>query len=232
MNKLLITSLLSASLFSMGGQAHAEDMNQTQLTHSFENMKTEVKTFHNFEDLENYLNKIFGENIQINSTEIKKHQTVKDKPATQQPTQQVQAPQQENKTTKEQTSNALSQAEQQMVNLVNEERQKQGLHPLKVNTKLTEVARVKAKDMIENNYFSHQSPTYGSPFEMMKQFGISYRTAGENLAGNQTVESAHQGLMNSDGHRANILNENYTEIGIGIVEGGPYGKMFVQLFKG
>lgn len=84
--------------------------------------------------------------------------------------------------------------------------------------------------MISNNYFSHTSPTYGSPFDMMKQFGVSYRTAGENLAGAGSVEAAHKNLMNSSGHRANILNGNYRAAGIGIVAGGPDGKMFVQLF--
>lgn len=130
------------------------------------------------------------------------------------------------------SAQAVTDEEQQMVNLVNQERQKQGLAPLKINSELVKVARLKAKDMIENNYFDHQSPTYGSPFDMMNQFNISYRTAGENLAGHQTVEGAHNGLMNSPGHRANILNESFTEVGIGIVDGGPYGKMFVQLFKG
>ncbi|AST97187.1 CAP domain-containing protein [Shouchella clausii] len=129
-------------------------------------------------------------------------------------------------------SGDVTQEEQQMVDLVNQEREKAGLQPLKVDQKLTEVARVKAQDMIDNNYFDHNSPTYGSPFDMMKQFGISYNTAGENLAGNQTVDAAHNALMNSQGHRENILNSNYTEVGIGVVDGGPYGKMFVQLFKG
>ncbi|WP_027417141.1 CAP domain-containing protein [Aneurinibacillus terranovensis] len=126
----------------------------------------------------------------------------------------------------------LTQDEQQMLNLVNQERQKQGLAPLKINMQLEKMARVKAKDMIDNNYFSHQSPTYGSPFDMMKRFGVSYRTAGENIAGNSSVQAAHQALMNSAGHRANILNGSFTQVGIGIVNGGPYGKMFVQDFVG
>ncbi|MDV2885658.1 CAP domain-containing protein [Alkalihalophilus pseudofirmus] len=148
-----------------------------------------------------------------------------------QPVQQP-APAEETEQNSEEQSQELSAEEQQMVNLVNEERQKQGLAPLNIDVELTKVARVKAQDMIDNNYFAHQSPTYGSPFEMLDQFGVSYNTAGENLAGNQTVEAAHQALMNSDGHRANILGGNYSEVGIGIVDGGPYGKMFVQLFKG
>ncbi len=126
----------------------------------------------------------------------------------------------------------VSADEEQMVQLVNQERQEAGLEPLTIDPELTEVARVKAQDMIDNNYFDHNSPTFGSPFEMMDQFGVSYNTAGENLAGNQTVEAAHTALMNSQGHRENILSGNYTEVGIGVVDGGPYGKMFVQLFKG
>ncbi|MGB9904169.1 MAG: CAP domain-containing protein, partial [Desulfotomaculales bacterium] len=122
--------------------------------------------------------------------------------------------------------------EQKMVALVNQERAKYGLAPLKVNMELVRVARLKAQDMVENNYFSHTSPTYGSPFEMMKQFGISYRTAGENLAGAPSVEVAHQSLMNSSGHRANILNPSFTQVGIGVAEGSVYGKIFVQMFIG
>ncbi|WCK52388.1 CAP domain-containing protein [Aneurinibacillus sp. Ricciae_BoGa-3] len=133
---------------------------------------------------------------------------------------------------KGQATAGLTQEEQQMLNLVNQERQKNGLAPLKANMQLVKMARVKAKDMIDNNYFSHQSPTYGSPFDMMKTFGISYQTAGENIAGNQTVSAAHTALMNSAGHRANILNGSFTQVGIGIVNGGPYGKMFVQDFIG
>ena len=126
----------------------------------------------------------------------------------------------------------LTADEQKMLDLVNAERFKAGLAPLKANIKLTSVARLKAKDMIDKNYFSHTSPTYGSPFDMMKQFGISYYTAGENLAGAPSVSTAHTNLMNSSGHRANILNSSFKEVGIGIVDGGPYGKMFAQMFIG
>jgi len=91
---------------------------------------------------------------------------------------------------------------------------------------------MKSQDMVDKNYFAHQSPTYGSPFELMRSQGISYRTAGENLAGAPSVETAHRNLMNSPGHRANILNPNFTHVGVGIVNGGPYGKMFTQHFIG
>lgn len=131
-----------------------------------------------------------------------------------------------------QTVQGLSADEQRMVELVNQERAKYGLAPLKANMDLVRVARLKAKDMVDKNYFSHTSPTYGSPFAMMQQFGISYRTAGENLAGAPSVEIAHQNLMNSSGHRANILNSSFSQIGIGVVEGSIYGKIFVQMFIG
>lgn len=151
-------------------------------------------------------------------------------PAPEQPAPQQPAPQQPPTNTP--GAAGLTADEQQMVDLVNSERANNGLAPLTVNTKLTEMARVKAQDMIDNNYFSHTSPTYGSPFDMMKTFGISYKTAGENIAGNSSVTGAHNALMNSSGHRANILNSNFKEVGIGIVDGGPYGKMFVQDFIG
>ncbi|WP_347489625.1 CAP domain-containing protein [Desulfoscipio sp. XC116] len=125
---------------------------------------------------------------------------------------------------------SMTSDEQKMFQLVNEERAKYGAAPLKVNNELVKLASLKAQDMISKNYFSHTSPTYGSPFDMMKQFGIRYGYAGENLAGASAVGTAHQNLMNSSGHRKNILNTNFTEVGIGIVDGGPYGKMFVQMF--
>ncbi|MCF6136267.1 CAP domain-containing protein [Pseudalkalibacillus berkeleyi] len=150
--------------------------------------------------------------------------------ATPQPTQKSE---QANK--QETTSEAefqLTADEQQMLDLVNQERQKAGVAPLKADPELTKMARVKSQDMIDNNYFDHNSPTYGSPFDMMDQFGIEYQTAGENIAGNSSVQGAHTSLMNSDGHRKNILGSQYTKIGIGIVDGGPYGKMFTQAFTG
>ncbi len=126
----------------------------------------------------------------------------------------------------------LTSDEQRMLDLINTERAKKGLSPLKANLQLTQVARTKANDMIVKKYFSHNSPTYGSPFDMMKKFGVSYRTAGENLAGASNVDTAHTNLMNSPGHRANILNPNFKEIGIGVLSGSQYGKIFVQMFIG
>lgn len=126
----------------------------------------------------------------------------------------------------------LTAAEQEMLTLINQARSQNNVAPLQADTELANVARLKAQDMIDNNYFSHYSPKYGSPFDMMKSFGISYVQAGENIAGNQNVQAAHNALMNSPGHRANILNPDFTHIGIGIRQGGQYGNMFSQMFVG
>ncbi|MBO8127800.1 MAG: hypothetical protein H0Z39_01160 [Peptococcaceae bacterium] len=126
----------------------------------------------------------------------------------------------------------LTADEAKMFELVNQERAKRGLAPLQVDPELVKLARLKAQDMVDKGYFAHYSPTYGSPFDMMRKFGVSYRYAGENLSGAPTVERAHTGLMNSPGHRANILSKNYTRAGIGVIEGSRYGKIWVQMFTG
>ncbi|HBP63639.1 MAG TPA: serine protease [Desulfosporosinus sp.] len=126
----------------------------------------------------------------------------------------------------------LSADQQQMLNLINQERSKAGVAPLKIDAKLQTMAQAKAEDMVAKSYFDHTSPTYGSPFEMMKQFGISYSSAGENIAGNASVDKAHTALMNSPGHKANILNSSFTYIGIGVTASPKYGKMFAQDFVG
>jgi uncharacterized YkwD family protein len=129
------------------------------------------------------------------------------------------------------SNTGLNAMENEMLRLVNDERAKAGLKPLESAPDLARVARMKSQDMVDNGYFSHQSPTYGSPFEMIRDNGISYRAAGENIAMNGSVLKAHQALMNSDGHRANILNPNFTHIGIGIVQNnGKAGIMVTQLF--
>lgn len=129
-------------------------------------------------------------------------------------------------------TSGLTAEEQQMLNLVNGERAKAGLPAFKADLELTKLARMKSQDMINRNYFSHQSPTYGSPFDMMAKYGVTYRTAGENIAGNGSVSGAHTSLMNSPGHRANILKRDFNTVGIGIVKGGQYGMMFTQMFVG
>lgn len=124
----------------------------------------------------------------------------------------------------------LTAEEKEMIQLVNQERTSRGLKAFEVDMDLVKVARVKAQDMISNQYFSHTLPTYGSPFTMMNTFGIKYRAAAENIAQNRSVSSAHSSFMNSSGHKANILNATYTNVGIAVVDGGPYGKTFVQMF--
>ncbi|HQD41051.1 MAG TPA: CAP domain-containing protein [Bacillota bacterium] len=121
----------------------------------------------------------------------------------------------------------LTAGEQKLINLINEERKKAGLNPLAVDLKLSKVARIKSEDMRTNNYFSHTSPTYGSPFQMMKDFGITYKSAAENIAKTSSVDRAHTGFMNSEGHRQNILNPGYTHIGVGI-SGSYYTEMFIR----
>ncbi len=120
---------------------------------------------------------------------------------------------------------------EEVLQLVNSERQKAGLKPLTLSEELTSIANTKAEDMAENNYFDHTSPTYGSPFQMLQRFGVSYSSAGENIAaGQKTPEQVMKDWMNSSGHRANILNKDYTQLGVGYVEGGSYGTEWVQLF--
>ncbi|MGA9225520.1 MAG: CAP domain-containing protein [Mesobacillus sp.] len=128
------------------------------------------------------------------------------------------------------TNTAVSAYEQKVVELTNQERAKNGLKPLALDTALSKVAREKSRDMQNKGYFSHTSPTYGSPFDMMKKFGITYRSAGENIAmGQPTPEAVVKAWMNSAGHRANILNSSYTHIGVGHIASGNY---WTQMFIG
>lgn len=108
----------------------------------------------------------------------------------------------------------------QVVNIVNQERTKAGLKPLTSNSALTAMALDKAKDMYNNGYFDHTSPTYGSPFDMMSSYGIRYSYAGENIAkGQQTPEAVMTAWMNSAGHRQNIMSPNFTQIGVAYYNG-------------
>ena len=130
------------------------------------------------------------------------------------------------------TTSQLTVDEQEVFELINAKRVANGLPALKIDDELQNVARIKAKDMVNNNYFSHTSPTYGSPFDMIKSFGISYKTAGENIAGNSSNSAAVNAWMNSEGHRANILNSSFNYTGIGVVSSLKYGKIYVQMFMG
>lgn len=116
---------------------------------------------------------------------------------------------------------------QAVVDLVNKQRQANGLKPLSVDWELARVAQYKAKDMHDNKYFSHTSPIYGSPHKMIKDFGISYKSSGENIAqGQKTANEVMNSWMNSSGHKANILG-SYSHIGVGYVADGKY---WVQMF--
>ncbi|TDF94868.1 hypothetical protein E1757_22250 [Paenibacillus piri] len=121
-----------------------------------------------------------------------------------------------------------SQFGQQVLDLVNQERTKAGLQSVSMNSSLSNMAMAKAQDMYNNNYFDHQSPTYGSPFDMMKAYGITYNSAGENIAKGQTSPTEVMSQwMNSPGHRANILNSSFTQIGVAY-----YNSEWVQEFTG
>lgn len=148
-------------------------------------------------------------------------------PAPEQPTEEEV---QKEENTQEEATSEVSAFEKQVVELTNQEREKQGLAPLKLDTELSAVAKDKSLDMQQNNYFSHNSPNYGSPFDMMKSYGIDYRTAGENIAMGQTSpEQVVEGWMNSQGHRENIMNPDFTHIGVGHAENGNY---WTQMFIG
>ena len=122
--------------------------------------------------------------------------------------------------------------EKEVFDLINKQRTANGLTALKMDSEVQRVARIKAQDMVNNNYFSHTSPTYGSPFDMLKSFKISYKTAGENIAGNSSNSGAVDAWMKSSGHKANILNGNFNYTGVGVVTGSKYGKIYVQMFIG
>ncbi len=116
---------------------------------------------------------------------------------------------------------ATSSYEQKVAELVNIERQKNGLAPLTLDSAISNVARIKSKDMSDNNYFAHQSPTYGSAGDMLRQYGINWSAWGENIAaGQRTPEEVVTAWMNSEGHRENILSPNFSKIGVGYINNG------------
>ncbi|TVX88406.1 serine protease [Paenibacillus agilis] len=199
-------------------------------------------------DLNELLSKWFPNwNIVVNKPEANKPkpqpqpekpkpQPEKPKPQPEKPSKPETKPQQPSKPTtptKPENNNGNQGTEassnvQQVVELVNKERAKAGLPALKYDEKLSQVAHLKAKDMIDNNYFDHNSPTYGSPFDMMRSQGVSYNTAGENIAkGQRSAEEVMKDWMNSPGHRQNIMKDGYTKIGVGYYNGA-----WVQMFIG
>ena len=128
------------------------------------------------------------------------------------------------------TDSSVLNFEKEVVRLVNEIRSQNGLQELTYDWELSRVARIKSEDMRDNKYFSHTSLVYGSPFQMIKNFGITYRSAGENIArGQATPQAVVSAWMNSSGHRANILNSSFTRIGVGYAANGKY---WTQMFIG
>lgn len=252
--KSLITAVTTAAILTaapFGMNAKAEGNAPSKPTCD---LGSKIKTFNNQEDaktfMDNYIKDLesrFGVKVQLGQghtpaqTEApKKQQEQKpaekteapkavEKPVAKAPTQKQPATQQPAEKKTEQTASAVSAFEKKVVELTNAEREKQGLAPLELNEKLSKVAKEKSNDMKKNNYFSHNSPTYGSPFDMMKQFGVEYRTAGENIAmGQKSPEEVVNAWMNSEGHRANIMNGNFTQIGVGHVgEGNYWTQMFI-----
>ena len=151
----------------------------------------------------------------------------------QEPAPEMKDPQQPTPQEKEDSTpqNQMQGMKKEVVNLVNQERSKRGLEPYQHHSKLAHVAQKKAEDMRDNNYFSHQSPTYGSPFEMLKQFNVQYSAAGENIArGQRSAEEVMDSWMNSPGHRKNILSEKYTHIGVGLAKNEQGVHYWVQMF--
>lgn len=129
-------------------------------------------------------------------------------------------------------TSTMTNDEKEVFDLINKQRTANGLSVLKVDSEVQRVAKIKAQDMVNSGYFSHNSPTYGTPFEMLQSFKVSYRTAGENIAGNSSNSGAVNAWMNSSGHKANILNSSFTHTGIGVVSSPKYGKIYVQMFIG
>ena len=121
--------------------------------------------------------------------------------------------------------------EEKMLELVNKERAKEGLSPLRADPEIRKVAREHSRDMFQRGYFAHVNPDGKNPFDRMRAANIQFTAAGENLALAQTVEIAHTNLMNSPGHRANIMNPAFGRLGIGILDGGFYGLMISQEFR-
>lgn len=121
--------------------------------------------------------------------------------------------------------------EQQVIDLVNQQRAWNGLPALTANWEVSRVARYKSQDMINNHYFDHQSPVYGSPFNMMENFGIRFSAAGENIAyGQRTPQAVMNDWMNSPGHRSNILNPTYNQIGVGVAKAANGTLYWTQMF--
>ena len=131
-----------------------------------------------------------------------------------------------------QISSELTQDEKEVFDLINKSREDAGLAKLEIHDNLQNICRIKANEMVEKDYFSHTSPTYGSPFDMLKSNNIEYKVAGENIAGNSSNEKAVEAWLGSENHKKNIINNSYNYTGIAVVDSEKYGKIYVQMFLG
>jgi uncharacterized YkwD family protein len=131
-----------------------------------------------------------------------------------------------------QENSLLTEDENYLLELINAERKKHNLNDLKIDKELQNIAILKANDLVNNNYFSHTSKTYGSPFDMLKQYNITYKTASENIAGNPNIDAALSSWLNSESHKKNILSNDYNYTGLAIVDSIAYGNIIVQFFIG
>ncbi|MBR5280547.1 MAG: SH3 domain-containing protein [Clostridia bacterium] len=134
--------------------------------------------------------------------------------------------------TPDSNTEGMSEDAKRLMSLVNDMRTRHDVSAISYSHALSKVAQDKAEDMVANMYFDHQSDLYGTPFEMMRAYGITFTCAAENIAGNQTVDGAFYAWMNSDSHKANIMNGNYSQMGIGVCVSPIYGKIIVQMFAG
>lgn len=229
--KKILVSLTAALLLSTS-MGHARGFNYTIKTNfSYNNQYNGGRYVLNYNNYSsNYLRNGFGNIIRIRPIfnwdysdikEPEQERPEQERPEQEKPEQEKpeqEKPEQE-RPEQENPIDANTSIEKEVVRLVNIEREKAGLAPFTYSEELSKVARVKSKDMADNNYFSHNSPTYGDPFAMMREFGINYSYAGENIAkGYFSAESVVRGWMNSTGHRENILNPSFGTIGVGYVE--------------
>lgn len=249
MKKKVIALTLSAVLALSSTSAFAAEQTNCTKTNlnsnnllknyvsKFANVKNQCKVTLNGKTID--LNELFNNNCkkvtkpvetqkpaEIQKPEVKEPETKAPAPET-----QVKNPESQDKTSNTTVSSSNVNYEQKVVELVNVERQKAGLPALTLDSKISNVARAKSKDMATNNYFAHQSPTYGSAGDMLNQFGIKWSAWGENIAyGQNTPEIVVNAWMNSPGHKANILSSNFGKIGVGYVvdsNGRPY---WTQIF--
>jgi uncharacterized protein YkwD len=207
-NGLILAAILSSMLFSMPFSDGLQEKTRESATANYLAGYTE--------ELETALSTIFGEAVQ---------QTLNRRTIHPESNERIEL------SFKVAETRPRPEIEAQMLEMVNRERVAGGLKPLEADPELTEVARKHSADMFARGYFSHDTPENLDPFDRMRRDGVRFSTAGENLALAPTVQIAHNGLMNSPGHRANILRPQFGRVGIGIMDGGRRGLMVTQNFR-